>query len=121
MGNLLAYKNHWHFKATTKEKKDKMRFLAIIQVSEGLNYDPILTSEENGHFQVNDWIINANLDPNSAALISIENKEGSVRFHSQMPSRAGAAVLIEKIDGSEIVKTAKDEYPKSIISASKRQ
>jgi len=121
MGNLLAYKNHWHFKATTKEKKDKMRFLAIIQVSEDLNYDPILTSEENGHFQVNDWIINANLDPNSAALISIENKEGSVRFHSQMPSREGAAVLIEKIDGSEIVKTAKDEYPKSIISASKRQ
>ena len=40
-GNLLTYKNHWHFKATTKEKQKKMRFLAIVQVSDDLNYDAI--------------------------------------------------------------------------------
>ena len=119
-GNLLTYKNHWHFKATTKEKQEKMRFLAFIQVSDDLTYTPVTFLENTDQFQVDDWIIKANLDITTPGLITLQNQEETVNFYSSDPSMAGAAKLIEQVDGKAIVKTAKDTYPKSIISASKR-
>lgn len=119
-GNLLTYDNHWHFKATTKEKRDKMRFLAVIQVSDDLAYQPVSPSENGDEFQVAGWTIKANLDTTTPGLISVENKEGTVQFYSHVASEGGAAKLIERIDGEKIVKIATDSYPKSIISASKR-
>ena len=119
-GNLLTYKNHWHFKATTKEKQEKMRFLAVIQVSDDLTYTPVTLLENTDQFKVDDWIIKANLDITTPGLITVQNQEETVNFYSSDPSEAGAAKLVEQVDGKAIVKTAKDTYPKSIISASKR-
>jgi hypothetical protein len=28
-GELVTYENHWHFKATTKEKQEKMKFRRV--------------------------------------------------------------------------------------------
>ena len=93
-GNLLVYQNHWHFKASTQKKQDKMRFLAIIQVSEDLKYERIVPSKNKGEFEVGDWIIKANLDTNSPAAISLENKEGTVQFSSNVADEGGIAKLV---------------------------
>jgi hypothetical protein len=119
-GNSLTYNNHWHFKATTKEKQQKMRFLAVIQVSDDLTYTPIRLSENIDEFQVDCWIIKANLDITSPGLITVQNQEETVQFCSHDPSEEGAAKLVEQVDGKEIVKIVKDTYPISIVSASKR-
>ena len=119
-GNLLTYDNHWHFKATTQNKQDKMRFLAIIQVSEDGSYDEVSPSENGNEFEVDGWTVKANLDTSTPGLISIQNNEGTVEFYSHVPTKRGLAELVEIIDGQKIVKTAGDNYPKSIISASKR-
>ena len=97
-----------------------MRFLAIIQVSDDLNYTPITLLENTDQFQVDDWILKANLDSRTPGLITIQNQEETVKFYSSDPLEAGAAKLVEQVDGKEIVKIVKDSYPKSIISASKR-
>ena len=119
-GNLLNYQNHWHFKASTQKKQNKMRFLAIIQVSEDLNYELVQSSKKNDEIEVGDWIIKANLDTNTPAMISLENKDGSVQFYSNVPDEGGIAKLVEEVDGKKSIKTAEDNYPKSIISAAKR-
>ena len=97
-----------------------MRFLAVIQVSDDLTYIPVTQLQYTDQFKVDDWIIKANLDITKPGLISVQNKEETVIFYSSDPSEAGAAKLVEQVDGKTIVKTARDTYPKSIISASKR-
>ncbi len=119
-GNFLTYNNHWHFKATTQEKQDKMRFLAIIQVSDDLRYNSIAVSKNVDQFQVDGWTIKANLDPTTPGWITVKNKDETVRFYSHVPSEGGATKLVEYLEGKEFVKIVKDSYPKSIISASKR-
>ncbi|MEK9603293.1 MAG: DUF4962 domain-containing protein [Flavobacteriaceae bacterium] len=119
-GNLLTYNNHWHFKASTQKKRDKMRFLAIIQVREDLNYELVSVSKNGQEFEVGDWIINANLDTTTPGIINLRNKQGTVQFHSNVADEGGVSKLVEEIDGKKIIKTVKDTYPKSIISAAKR-
>jgi hypothetical protein len=118
-GNLLTYKNHWHFKATTKEKQKKMRFLAIIQVSDDLNYDIIALLKE-GKFKVNEWTIQANLDISTPGYINIINEEIDLQFQSNVSNEYDVSKLIEIVNGEKIIKTASDSLPASIISASKR-
>ncbi len=119
-GNLLVYQNHWHFKASTQKKQDKMRFLAIIQVSEDLKYERIVPSKNNGEFELGDWIIKAHLNSNSPAATKIGKKEGNVQFSSNVADGGGIAKMGEGVDGKKRIKTVEDTYPKSIISAAKR-
>ena len=118
-GNLLTYKNHWHFKATTKDKQQKMRFLAIIRVSDNLNYHPIVLNSED-KFEINGWTIKANLDISTPAYINIINDDLGLHFQSNTPNEDGVSKLIEIVNGEKIIKMASDSYPASIISASKR-
>ena len=118
-GNLLTYKNHWHFKATTKEKQKKMRFLAIVQVSDDLNYDAIALLKQ-GKFEINEWTIQANLDISTPGYINIINEEIDLQFQSNVSNEYDVSKLIEIINGEKIIKTASDSLPASIISASKR-
>ncbi len=119
-GNLLTYENHWHFKSTTKEKHEKMRFLAIIQVSDGINYDPVFAIPNEDKFQINGWTIEANLDVSTPSFINITNEELGVQFESNVISEGGVSKLIEIVNEEKIIKTVSDNYPKSIISALKR-
>ena len=118
-GNLLTYKNHWHFKATTKEKQKKMRFLAIVQVSDDLNYDAIALLKQ-GKFEINEWTIQANLDISTPGYINIINEEIDLQFQSNVSNEYDVSKLIEIVNGEKIIKTASDSLPASIISASKR-
>jgi hypothetical protein len=118
-GNLLTYKNHWHFKASTKEKQKKMRFLAIIQVSDDSNYDTIALLKD-GKFKINEWTIQANLDISTSGYINIINEEIDLKFQSNISNEYDVSKLIENVNGEKIIKTVSDSLPASIISASKR-
>jgi hypothetical protein len=118
-GNLLTYKNHWHFKASTKEKQKKMRFLAIIQVSDDSNYDTIALLKQ-GKFEINEWTIQANLDISTPGYINIINEEIDLKFQSNVSNEHNVSKLIENVNGEKIIKTVYDSLPASIISASKR-
>ena len=119
-GNLLTYYNHWHFKATTQKKQEKMRFLAIIQVSDDLKYKEISRMGAGDVFEIEGWKINAQMDTNKSAKISIERKDGQLKFSSHTEPLNQLSKLIENVNGKTVVKTAKDQYPKSIINAAKR-
>lgn len=119
-GNLLTYDNHWHFKATTQKKQEKMRFLAIIQVSDDLKYKEITRMGAGDVFEIEGWKINAQMDTNKSAKISIERKDGQLKFSSHTEPLNQLSKLIENVNGKTVVKTAKDQYPKSIINAAKR-
>ena len=114
-GNLLTYNNHWHFKATTKEKQEKMRFLAVIQVSDDLTYTPVTLLENTDQFRVDEWIIKANLDITTPGLITVQNQEETVNFYSSDPSMEGAAKLVEQVDGKTIVKLLMIHIPKVLL------
>ena len=118
-GNLVTYKNHWHFKATNKVKQKKMRFLAIIRVSDNLNYHSIVSNNED-KFEINGWTIDANLDISTPGYINIINDDLGLHFQSNTPNEDGVSKLIEIVNGEKIIKTVSDSYPASIISASKR-
>ena len=118
-GNLLTYKNHWHFKATSRDKQQKMRFLAIIRVSDNLNYHPIVLNNED-KFEINGWTIEANLDISTPAYINIINDDLGLHFQSNISDEDDVSKLIEIVNGEKIIKTVSDSYPASIISASKR-
>lgn len=110
--NLLAHNSHWHFKASTQKKRDKMRFLAIIQVREDLNYEFGSVSKNGQEFEVGDWIIKANLHSNTQGIINLRNKQGTVQFYSNVADERGMFKLVEEIDGKKIFKTVKDTYQK---------
>ena len=96
-----------------------MRFLAIIRVSDNLNYHPIFLNSED-KFEINGWTIEANLDISTPAYINIINDDLSLHFQSNTPNEDGVSKLIEIVNGEKIIKMASDSYPASIISASKR-
>ena len=112
-------KNHWHFKATTKDKQQKMRFLAIIRVSDNLNYHPIVLNNED-KFEINGWTIEANLDISTPAYINIINDDLGLNFQSNISDDDDVSKLIEIVNGEKIIKTVSDNYPASIMRASKR-
>ena len=123
-GELVTYKNHWHFKATTKEKQEKMKFLAVIQVSDNLEYSVVVPSEK-GVYEILDWKITANMDVNAPARIKVEKNDGSLEFISHLETsdglesnqKEGLSRLIEFIGGDKHINTAGDVYPKSILNA----
>lgn len=119
-GEILEYKNHWHFKSTTLEKEKKMRFLAIIQVSDDLNYEEVIRIKKGNKFEIAGWKITANMDVNTPGKILVESKSGDVKFISYTGKDGNTSKLFEKINGREVVKSAIDRLPKSIINASKR-
>ena len=96
-----------------------MRFLAIIQVTDDLNYETIVLLNK-GKFEINEWSIKANLDISTPGYINIINEELGLQFQSNASNEDEVSKLVEIVNGEKIIKMASDSYPASIISASKR-
>ena len=96
-----------------------MRFLAIIRVSDNLNYHPIVLNSGD-KFEINGWKIEANLDISTPAYVNIINDDLGLNFQSNISDEDDVSKLIEIVNGEKIIKTVSDSYPESIISASKR-
>ena len=123
-GDTVNFKNQWHFKGESTEKKEKMRYLAIIQVKPDGSFKPLNINKVNGVFTIGHWNITAEMDAAKPALIKVWNEDqsaglvsaGSIvhqgkTFAGKSP---GSSKLLEIINGKPMLQEAKDEIPASI-------
>lgn len=77
-GESVEYPDQWHAIIDSAEKVQAMRYLAIIQVRPGDSGQamPAPVRAPDGTVSVNDWIIEAGLDPEKDATLQIRSKSG---------------------------------------------
>lgn len=132
-GKLIDFVDQWHFSGVTKDKTDRMRYLAIIQVkpkSEGSVCEEVVIDESTDTYSVAEWTIKAEMDASKAAKIQIVNNDKTAAFSSNGKllfknkrydgKVHGSSKLIELIDGELIFKETADEVPDAIIKVFKR-
>ena len=120
-GDTLSFVNQWHLKAASKQKTEKMRYLAVLQIKPDGHFEKIIKSIDNGDITVGNYRIKANMNVNEAAHIQINNIENTLSFVSSgtlmfeknkyIGTDIKSAKLIEKKDGKIIFKEAVDEMP----------
>ncbi len=123
-GDTVNFKNQWHFKGVSTEKKEKMRYLAIIQVKPDGSFEPLITNKVNGDIIIGNWHISAEMNTAKPALIKAWNGNRSTMLVSSgnivnqgktyAGKDAGSSKLLEIINGKAMIKEAKDEVPASI-------
>ena len=123
-GDTVNFKNQWHFKGESTEKKQQMRYLAIVQVKPDGSFQPLNINNTNGVVTIGNWNISAEMDATKPALIKAWNKDQSAVMVSSgsIVSKGktfagkdqGSSKLLESINGKPILQEAKDEIPASI-------
>jgi hypothetical protein len=123
-GDTINFKNQWHFKGESKEKKEKMRYLAVIQVKPDGSFQPLKINKSNGVFTIGNWHITAEMDATKPALIKVWNQDQSAMLVSSgsivhqgktfSGKYQGSSKLLEIISGKSMFQEAKDEIPASI-------
>ena len=123
-GDTVNFKNQWHFKGESTEKKEKMRYLAIIQVKPDGSFKPLKINKVNGVFTIGHWNITAEMDAAKPALIKVWNEDQSAGLVSAgsivhqgktfAGKDPGSSKLLEIINGKPMLQEAKDEIPASI-------
>ena len=129
-GQLVVFENQWHFSGVSKEKTEKMRYLAIIQVKPESTFEPVEIQGENEYFVIGDWKIKASLNVDHPAIIEVYKKDGSSGLVSSgqliLDGRTykggftGSAKLMEVIDGKSVFKETIDILLPSILRAQLR-
>ncbi len=120
-GDTLSFVNQWHFKATSKQKTEKMRYLSVMQIKPDGRFEKIIKTIDNGDITVGNYRIKANMNVNEAAHIQINNIENTLSFVSSgtlmfeknkyIGTDIKSAKLIEKKDGKIIFKEVVDKMP----------
>ena len=120
-GDTLNFVNQWHLKAASKQKTEKMRYLAVMQIKPDGRFEKILMSNNNETISIGHYRIKANMNINEAAGIQINNIENTLSFVSSgtlmfeknkyIGTDIKSAKLIEKKDGKIIFKEVLDEMP----------
>jgi hypothetical protein len=123
-GDTVNFKNQWHFKGSSTEKKEKMRYLAIIQVKPDGSFEPLITNKVNGDITIGNWHISAEMNTTKPALIKAWNGNHSAVLVSSgnivnqgktyAGKSSGSSKLLEIINGKPMFKEAKDDVPASI-------
>ena len=81
-GDTLSFVNQWHLKAASKQKTEKMRYLAVLQIKPDGRFEKIIKTIDNGDVTVGNYRIKANMNVNEAAHIQINNIENTLSFIS---------------------------------------
>ena len=120
-GDTLNFVNQWHFTAASKQKAEKMRYLAVMQIKPDGRFEKIIKSIDNGDITVGNYRIKVSMNINEAAHIQINNIENTLSFVSSgtlmfeknkyIGTDIKSAKLIEKKDGKIIFKEVLDEMP----------
>ena len=123
-GDTLSFVNQWHLKAASKQKAEKMRYLAVLQIKPDGRFEKIIKSNNNGDITVGNYRIKANMNVNEAAHIQINNIGNTLSFVSSgtlmfeknkyIGTDIKSAKLIEKKDGKIIFKEVLDEMPSAM-------
>lgn len=130
-GDTLVFKNQWHFKGVSKEKVEKMRFLAIFQVKSDGSLEKVKNTNSGGLFTVGGWSVRAVMDVNQKARIEVGCQDGSAVFCSEgllqvdgniyEGTSLGTSKLFEKINGKPVFRETSDSLPVAIQKAIKYQ
>lgn len=128
-GSLYEYQNQWHYQATNKEKTNRMRFLAVIQLQAEngeFKYSQIVFSEDSTELSVGNWEIIAEMNATNPAVISVKSKDGLAAFTSSGTldingkhyegTVVGSSKLFEKVNGHGDLLEVVDELPESIAN-----
>lgn len=110
-GKLKTYEeNQWHLRAITAEKARKMRFLAVLQVSDRADLENIseVVDGSDVEISVGSWTVSAELDAGAPAELSIAREDGTTTFRF---APGTPATLTEVTGGREEKKTATDQMP----------
>jgi hypothetical protein len=120
-GDTLNFVNQWHLEAVSKQKNEKMRYLAVMQVKPCGHFEKIVMSNDSKTISVGQFQIKANMNIKEPALIQINNIENTLSFVSSgtlmfeknkyIGTDNKSAKLIEKKDGKIIFKEVLDEMP----------
>jgi hypothetical protein len=120
-GDTLNFVNQWHLRAEAKQKSEKMRYLAIMQIQPDGRFEKMVMSNSNETISIGQFRIKANLNINEPAHIQIYDQANTFGFVSNgtllfeknkyFGTDIKSAKLIEKIDGKIIFKEALDEMP----------
>ncbi len=126
-GDTLDFKNQWHFSGDTKVKTQKMRYLAIFQIKENGDFQPVIQKGTNDSVTIGDWVIQAEMDVTKKATIKVFDLNRAVSFVSEgvllnngkaYPGKeSSSSKLIEMVKGKMIYKESKDEIPMNIKRA----
>lgn len=119
-GNLIVYKNHWHFSATTT-KVVQARFLTIMD-THGKNTEKLNISYIRGTWSVGEWKIKCNLTGKGKAWLTIvSDKEGVGLLYNISDMKIGkqkvkndlkgSTVIIDKVEDKEVKRILIDQMP----------
>jgi len=129
-GDTIVFKNQWHFSGVSKQKTDKMRFLAIIQVKSDGSFEQVYSNKNEGVFIIGNWKINAEMNISKPANIKVWKNDNSASLvytgslinngKTYQGKENGSSKLLENIDGKEVFMETIDMVPVSIQKAIKR-
>lgn len=123
-GQIIDFKDQWHFKGVSKKKLAKMRFLAIFQILPNGDFSEVKYELSNGTFNLPNWKITAELDTSRAANITVVKKDQTVGLVSNGMLTIGGKTfgkpgenisrLVDFKNGDDLIKESSDFIPKSI-------
>lgn len=129
-GDTIVFKNQWHFKGISKEKNQKMRYLAIFQVKPDGSFGEVLTNKKEGIITLDNWQIEAEMNSSHPARIVVRNSDHSASLVSgealtlngktYKGKELGSSKLLEINDGKEFFQEVIDAIPASIQNVIKR-
>lgn len=126
-GNIIDFKNQWHFSGVSKNNTEKMRYLAIFQIKSKQEGEPcktIVLNPDTNTYSIDGWNIVAELNCEKAAGLKITNDANTAVFVSSGTLRyngkeykgtvTGSSKLLEMIEGKINMQEKTDEVPKAI-------
>ncbi|NQU55572.1 MAG: DUF4962 domain-containing protein [Bacteroidetes bacterium] len=132
-GKIIDFVDQWHFSGISKEKNQKMRYLAIIQVKpkNGESVcEELVFDQKSKSYLVNGWKIKAELDTSLPAKIEANNNAETASFTSTGfidfedkkydAKVTGSSKLVEIINGEKVFQEVIDEVPEAIKKVMER-
>ncbi len=129
-GDTILFHKQWHFSGVSKEKTNKMRYLAIIQVKPKIGpsvCEKVVFDESTNTYSLGGWNIKAEMDICKGANIKISDNLGTASFVSSgvldyggkiyKGSVTGSSKLVEVIDDEKVFQEALDQIPDAMKGA----
>ena len=121
-GSVKQYANQWHAKADATRKLQRMRYLAVIDVSpaSGQAQPAAVSTGDDGWLTLGQWRIRAELDTAKPATLEVRHSDGKTVLAADVPestvqgqtSPVGVATILVEVRGGKIEKQRSvDEAP----------